>query len=174
MCNCWCVSINVNIYIVLFKTKQLGNFSKVAMLRTCNRETVNSNLGWYTRYQFWSTSWYYSTCLDSIPHCATALPSTSNLLPFALLFDAYIPKRWQCSEVHGVQRKSNRSKNSAFRQQPASVNAAGTHQRGGGAQPSKTPRNRNLNSTDFVDTMITDVLRDLPFSRIHALKSADD
>jgi len=38
----------------------------------------------------------------------------------------------------------------------------------------KTPQNRNLKKpTDFVDT-ISEVLRDLPFSRNQTLKSADD
>jgi hypothetical protein len=44
-----------------------------------------------------------------------------------------------------------------------------------GAAGPQTPQNRNLKkkSTDFVDT-ISEVLRDLPFSRNQPLKSADD
>jgi hypothetical protein len=42
-----------------------------------------------------------------------------------------------------------------------------------GLQPSQTPQNRDL-KTDFVDTMISEVLRELPFSRNQPLKSAGD
>jgi hypothetical protein len=42
---------------------------------------------------------------------------------------------------------------------------------GGGAVG---PPNRNLKNTYFVETMITNVLRDLPFSGNQPLKSADD
>jgi hypothetical protein len=38
----------------------------------------------------------------------------------------------------------------------------------------KTPQNRNLRNTDFVDIMIPNVLRDISFSRNQPLKSADD
>jgi hypothetical protein len=41
------------------------------------------------------------------------------------------------------------------------------------AAPQK-PQNWNLKYTDFVDTMISRVLRDFPFSRNQPLKSADD
>ena len=80
-CYCWCVSININIYIFLFKTKQLSNLSKLATLPTCNREAVNSNLVWYTRYHDWSTSFISSSCscscLNSIPDCPTVRASTT-------------------------------------------------------------------------------------------------
>ena len=80
-CYCWRVSININIYTVLFKTKQLSNLSKVATLPTCNREAVSLNLGWHTRYHDWSTSWFYSSCpcscLYSIPDYFPVRPSTS-------------------------------------------------------------------------------------------------
>jgi hypothetical protein len=53
---------------------------------------------------------------------------------------------------------------------------AGAHPRGGGL-PGCTPQsaqNRNLKSTDFVDIIISKVLRDLPFSRNQPLKLADE
>ena len=53
----------------------------------------------------------------------------------------------------------------------------GSTQAGGGcraAAPPKTPQNRNLKSTDFVDIIISKVLRDFPFSRNQPLTSADD
>jgi hypothetical protein len=43
----------------------------------------------------------------------------------------------------------------------------------GGLQPPQTTQNRNL-KTYFVDIMISKHLRDLPFSLIRPLKSADD
>ena len=46
---------------------------------------------------------------------------------------------------------------------------AGAHPRGAAA-----PQNRNLTKTDFVDTMISKVLRDFPFSLSQRVKSADD
>jgi hypothetical protein len=49
---------------------------------------------------------------------------------------------------------------------------------GGGLQPDSpptpSPKNRNLKNTDFVDIMISKVLRDFSFSRNQPLKSADD
>jgi hypothetical protein len=39
--------------------------------------------------------------------------------------------------------------------------------------PPNTP-NRNLKSADFVYTMISEILRDLPFNRNQPLKSPDD
>ena len=54
------------------------------------------------------------------------------------------------------------------------------HSRGapkGGAvalQPPKPPKNRNFKISDFVDIIISRVLRDLPFSRNQPLKSTDD
>jgi hypothetical protein len=48
---------------------------------------------------------------------------------------------------------------------------------GGGcwaADPAQTPQKRNLKTTDFVDTMISKVLRDFPFILNQPLKSADD
>ena len=54
----------------------------------------------------------------------------------------------------------------------------GTSKGGGGgcrAESSPhTPQNRNLKNTDFVDIVISHVLRDFPFSRNQPLKSADD
>jgi hypothetical protein len=51
----------------------------------------------------------------------------------------------------------------------------GAHPRGAAKlQPPQAPQNRNLNNTDFVDIMISEVLRDFPFSRNQPLKSADD
>jgi hypothetical protein len=38
----------------------------------------------------------------------------------------------------------------------------------------QTPQNWNLKNTDFVNTMVSRVLRDLPCSQIQPLKSADD
>jgi hypothetical protein len=48
--------------------------------------------------------------------------------------------------------------------------------RGGcrGAVRRQTPQNRNLKNRGFVDIMISEVLRDFPFSRNQPLKSADD
>jgi hypothetical protein len=43
-----------------------------------------------------------------------------------------------------------------------------------GLQPPKTPQNRNLKNTDFVDIIVSKVLRGLPSSRNQPLKSADD
>jgi hypothetical protein len=43
-----------------------------------------------------------------------------------------------------------------------------------GAAGLYSPHITLLKTTDFVDTMITNVLRDLPFSRNQPLKSADD
>jgi hypothetical protein len=40
--------------------------------------------------------------------------------------------------------------------------------------PSKPPQNRNLKDTDFVDMMLSKILRDLPISRNQPLKLADD
>jgi hypothetical protein len=42
------------------------------------------------------------------------------------------------------------------------------------ATVAQTPQNRNFKNTDFVDTIVSKVLRDLPFSRNQPLKSADD
>jgi hypothetical protein len=54
----------------------------------------------------------------------------------------------------------------------------GAHPKGGGGLPvcipHQTPENRNLKNTDFVDIMVSNVLRNLPFSRNQPLKSADD
>jgi hypothetical protein len=36
------------------------------------------------------------------------------------------------------------------------------------------PPNLNFENTKFVDMIITNILRDLPFSRSYPLKSADD
>jgi len=41
-----------------------------------------------------------------------------------------------------------------------------------GCRP-QTPQNRNFEDKDYVDTMLSEVLRDLPFSRNQPLKSAD-
>jgi hypothetical protein len=41
-------------------------------------------------------------------------------------------------------------------------------------QPPKTPKDQNLKSTNFVNIMVSKVLRDLPFSRNQSLQSADD
>jgi hypothetical protein len=46
--------------------------------------------------------------------------------------------------------------------------AAGLH------LPPETPKNRNLKDTDFIGTMISKALHDLPFSQNQLLKSADD
>jgi hypothetical protein len=52
------------------------------------------------------------------------------------------------------------------------------HTRGGGCRaagpPPQIPENLNLKNTDFVDVVISKVLRDLPFRRRQPLKSADD
>jgi hypothetical protein len=48
---------------------------------------------------------------------------------------------------------------------------------GGGAAgllPAQTTQKRNLKSTDFVDVMMSNVLRDFAFSQNQPLKSADD
>jgi hypothetical protein len=47
---------------------------------------------------------------------------------------------------------------------------------GGFQAPPPTPnlQNQNLKETDFVGTMVSKVLRDLPFSQYQPLKSADD
>jgi hypothetical protein len=51
----------------------------------------------------------------------------------------------------------------------------GAHPRGAcRAAAPQTPQNRNLENTDLVDTVISKVLRDLPFSRNQPLKSADE
>jgi hypothetical protein len=47
----------------------------------------------------------------------------------------------------------------------------GRTQGAAGLQPSKTPQNRNLQNTKFVDITTEKVLRDLPFSRNQPLKS---
>jgi hypothetical protein len=54
--------------------------------------------------------------------------------------------------------------------------AAGVHPRGlpGCSPPPQIPQNPSLKNTDFVDSMIPNVLHDLPFSRNQPLKSADD
>jgi hypothetical protein len=44
---------------------------------------------------------------------------------------------------------------------------------GGRAAPPQTLQNRNL-KTNFIDMVISKVLRDIPFSRNQPLKSADD
>jgi hypothetical protein len=55
------------------------------------------------------------------------------------------------------------------------VGHSGTPRGATGLQPPPhTPQNRNLKNTDFVDIMISKVLRDLPFSRNQTMKSADD
>jgi hypothetical protein len=54
---------------------------------------------------------------------------------------------------------------------------AGAHPREGGrgaAGAAAPPPNPNLKDTDFVDIMMSKVLRDFPFSRNQPLKSADD
>jgi hypothetical protein len=43
-----------------------------------------------------------------------------------------------------------------------------------GCSPTQTPQIQNLKNKDFVDIMMSKVLRDLPFSRIQPLKSADE
>jgi hypothetical protein len=50
------------------------------------------------------------------------------------------------------------------------------HTQGSGCQAAAppNPQNRNLKNAYFVDIMISKVLRDLPFSRNHPLKSTDD
>jgi hypothetical protein len=55
----------------------------------------------------------------------------------------------------------------------------GHNQRGGfggavGLQPPETTQNQNSKNTDSVHTAISEVLRDVPFSRNQPLKSADD
>jgi hypothetical protein len=40
-----------------------------------------------------------------------------------------------------------------------------------GLQPPKPPQNRNLKNTDFVDIMIANVLRDLPFNQNQLMTS---
>jgi hypothetical protein len=68
-----------------------------------------------------------------------------------------------------------------FQSNPSQILEPAAHprgQEGGGGLPgcstSKPPINPNLKSTDFVDIMISKVLRDFPFSRNQPLKSADD
>jgi hypothetical protein len=39
--------------------------------------------------------------------------------------------------------------------------------------PNQTPQHRNLKNTDFVDKIILNILRDLPFRRNQPLESAD-
>jgi hypothetical protein len=50
------------------------------------------------------------------------------------------------------------------------------HPRGGAAalKPPKMPKTEIKKKTDFVDIMISKVLRDFPFGRNQPLKSADD
>jgi hypothetical protein len=50
------------------------------------------------------------------------------------------------------------------------------HTQGGGVPgfSPQTPENQNLKNTDLVDIMISNVLRDLLFSRNQPLKSTDD
>jgi hypothetical protein len=43
-----------------------------------------------------------------------------------------------------------------------------------GYSPPSKPQKVNLKNTDFVETLVSDVSRDLPFSRNLPLKSADD
>jgi hypothetical protein len=53
----------------------------------------------------------------------------------------------------------------------------GAQPRGGTAglqPPPPNPQNRNLKNTRFVDIVISEVLRDFPFSRNQPLNSADD
>jgi hypothetical protein len=61
---------------------------------------------------------------------------------------------------------------------PSSGNTKAAPEWGGaaGLQPPapKTPQNQKLKNTDFVDTMIWNVLCDLPFSRNQPLKLVDD
>jgi hypothetical protein len=47
---------------------------------------------------------------------------------------------------------------------------------GGGCRAAapQTPQNRNLKNTDFVDIVVSKVLRNFPFSGNQPLKSADD
>jgi hypothetical protein len=56
------------------------------------------------------------------------------------------------------------------------ASVSGAHSRGGCriVAPPQTPQNQNLKDTDFVDMIISKVLRDFPFSRNQPLKSADD
>jgi hypothetical protein len=50
-----------------------------------------------------------------------------------------------------------------------------TQRRVAGPLPSpQNPQNRNLKNTDFVDIVMSKVLRDSPFSRNQPVKSADD
>jgi hypothetical protein len=53
---------------------------------------------------------------------------------------------------------------------------AGLHKREGaaGMQTHQPSQNRNLENREFVDIMISKVLRDLPFGRNHPLRSAGD
>jgi hypothetical protein len=63
-----------------------------------------------------------------------------------------------------------------------SINIArtGAHPRGGGegevatGQPLQTPQNRNFKNTGFVNTVILNLLRDLPFRQNQPLKSVND
>jgi hypothetical protein len=52
---------------------------------------------------------------------------------------------------------------------------AGAQPRGGGCRAAapQTPQKLNF-KIDFIDIMVSEVLRDLPFSRNQPLKSADD
>jgi hypothetical protein len=43
-----------------------------------------------------------------------------------------------------------------------------------GCSAPQTPEDQNLKNTDFVDFMISKILRDFPISRNQPLKSADD
>jgi hypothetical protein len=43
-----------------------------------------------------------------------------------------------------------------------------------GLQPPQHPQSRNLENTDFVDRMISKVLRYFPFNRKQSLKTTDD
>jgi hypothetical protein len=62
-----------------------------------------------------------------------------------------------------------RRKTSGLRKFRGTPNGAG-----GGLQAPQTRENRNVKNTDFVDIMISEVLRDFLFSRNQTLKSADN
>jgi hypothetical protein len=50
----------------------------------------------------------------------------------------------------------------------------GGGERAAGVQPPKTPKDQNLKSPNFVDILMSEVLRDFLFSRNQPLRSADD